>query len=432
MKRRGFLETVFGGVTAGIIGSKQSVAATAQIRPDNTSGTDGRNVNDRIKPISVSLKTLASGMQAPIDVAFAPDADRRYIADQDGRIYVHESNGLRDKLFLDLRDAIEFEGEKGLLGIALHPDFAKNRRLFVRYSAPRRPGTPADYSHTFVLASFTANPDGTQALRDSERPVLEIPEPASNHNGGCIRFGPDGYLYVAVGDGGGSGGGIGVQSTGQNVTEDLLGSILRIDVDGRDTSTEYTIPEDNPLVGTSGRDEYYAWGFRNPWRMSFDGSDLFVGDVGESQYEEVDLVVNGGNYGWKIKEGTDCLEDGCSDTVPTNVRGDEHLIDPIIEYPHFGRDVSGVSVIGGYVYRGSDFPLLNGTYIFGDYLANGRLFAATRSEDGGMWPTELVEVADEDKSKLDLILSFGRDNDGEVYVLAIGTDGGGFHRLTPP
>ncbi|WP_458187784.1 PQQ-dependent sugar dehydrogenase [Haladaptatus sp. NG-WS-4] len=415
MKRRGFLGTVLSGVTLGIGRIGESVAVAT----------------NRQAPASVGLETLASGMQAPVDVAFAPDADRRYIADQDGRIYVHESNGLRDELFLDLRDAIEFDGEKGLLGMALHPDFAENRRLFVRYSAPRRTGTPPDYSHTFVLASFTATSDGRRVLRDSERSVLEIPEPESNHNAGAIRFGPDGYLYVAVGDGGGGGGGVGLQSTGQDVTENLLGSILRIDVDGRDDGKQYAIPEDNPLVGTNGLNEHYAWGFRNPWRLSFDESDLFVGDVGESQFEEVDLVSKGDNYGWKIKEGTHCLEDGCPDTLPERVRGGERLIDPIIEYPHAEGDVSGVSVIGGHVYRGASVPALDGTYLFGDYQAAGRLFAATRPDDGGLWPTELVEVAGEDENKLDLLLSFGRDDDGEMYVLGIGTDGGGFHRVVP-
>ncbi|WP_435156966.1 PQQ-dependent sugar dehydrogenase [Haladaptatus sp. DFWS20] len=428
MRRRGVLKVIFGGVTGGTIGRIGSVATATDGRPADTGRAVGADAASGNAP-AIGLETLASGMQVPVDVAFAPDADRRYIADQDGRIYVHESSGRRDELFLDLRDAIEFEGEKGLLGIALHPDFAANRRMFVRYSAPRRTGTPPDYSHTFVLASFTVSPDGRRAVRDSERTVLEIPEPESNHNGGAIRFGPDGYLYVAVGDGGGGGGGIGVQSTGQDVSENLLGSILRIDVDGREDGKQYAIPEDNPLVGTDGLDEHYAWGFRNPWRMSFDGPDFFVGDVGETQYEEVDLVENGGNYGWKIKEGTHCLEDGCSNRVPAGARSGERLIDPIIEYPHSGAGVSGVSVIGGCVYRGATLPALNGTYIFGDYQAAGRLFAATRSDDGGLWPTELLDVVDEDTTKLGLVLSFGRDGDGEMYVLAIGVDGGGFHRL---
>ncbi|WP_233204226.1 PQQ-dependent sugar dehydrogenase [Halegenticoccus soli] len=383
-------------------------------------------------PASVGLRTVVTNLRVPLDVAFAPHTDRRYIADQVGIVYVHGAEGLREKPFLDLQDAIEFGTERGLLGIALHPGFNANKRVFVRYSAPRRPGTPSNYSHTFVLAEFEASDDGLRARRDSERTILEIPEPYPHHNGGAIAFGPDGYLYVAVGDGGGDGGGIGSESTGQDVTQNLLGSILRLDVDTREGAKNYAIPADNPLVDTVGLDEQYAWGFRNPWRMSFDEAGFFVGDVGENRYEEVNLVEKGGNYGWRIKEGTSCVTaSSCRDGTPiTDQRGDP-LIDPIISYPHSSAPISGASVIGGYVYRGSALPSLEGAYVFGDLIADSRLFAATRSTTGSQWLTRTVEIVSDDRTSLELIYSFGRDDDGELYVLGSATGVGSLFRLVP-
>ena len=393
-------------------------------------------------PGSVGLETLADGLQGPVDVAFAPDADRRYVVEQRGVAHVHEGDGLREEPFLDLRDDIVSGGERGHLGLSLHPDFAENRRLYVRYSAPRREGTPESYSHTFVLAEFEATRDGRRVRRDSERTVLEIPEPQGNHNAGDLAFGPDGYLYVAVGDGGAGGdrgtGHVedwydGVEGgNGQDVTENLLGSILRIDIDRREDGKPYAIPEDNPLVGREGLDEHYACGLRNPWRMSFDRGNLYVGDVGQNRYEEVSLVERGGNYGWNVMEATHCFgADDCPDETPPDVRGGEPLIDPIIEYPHSGEGVSGVSVIGGYVYRGTALPGLFGRYVFGDLGADGGLFVGTPTDDGGLWETRVVRVVDADAGKLGRILSFGRDADGEVYVLGIGSNGGGLHRVVP-
>ncbi|WP_368410729.1 sorbosone dehydrogenase family protein [Haladaptatus salinisoli] len=447
MKRRRFLEATLAGSLTGLAGCGRPAGRNA--RPNTTgaeatgtTGTSGTDATGGNPPDSVGLRTLATGMEAPLDVAFAPDADRRYIADQVGLVHLHDSNGLRDEPFLDLRDAVEAGGEKGLLGMALHPDFAENRRLFVRYTSPPRPGTPPNYSHTFVLSEFAATEDGGRAKRDSERVVLEIPEPQSNHNAGDIKFGADGYLYVAVGDGGGGGD----QGTGhvpdwydavdggngQDVTENLLGSILRIDVDNRANGKGYAVPDDNPLVDADGLDEHYAWGFRNPWRMSFDRGDFFVSDVGQSRYEEVSLVEKGGNYGWNVKEGTHCYEaDDCPGRTPGSVRGGEPLASPIIEYPHSGGPVSGISVIGGYVYRGSALPAMRGTYVFGDLQAEGRLFVATRPDDGGLWPTRVVAVAGNAGSKVERIFSFGRDDSGEMYVLGTGADGGGLHRIVP-
>jgi len=390
------------------------------------------------EPDAVALDTLASGLSNPLDVAFVPDANLRYIAEQPGTIRVHDGTSLRSTPLLDLRNTVEAGGEKGVLGVALHPEFASNRRLFVRYSAPSRAGTPSVYSHTFVLAEFTVSDDGLTARPDSERTILEIPEPQGNHNAGAIVFGSEGHLYVAVGDGG-AGGDQGVGhvddwydavdgGNGQDVTENLLGSILRIDVDSRDGAQEYAVPDDNPLVGRDGLDEQYAWGFRNPWRLAVDGADLYAGDVGQSSYEEVALVEKGGNYGWNVREGSHCYEAGdCPDTTPETVRDGEHLRDPVIEYPHGDAAVSGVSVIAGNVYRGEALPGLQEAYVFADYQAEGQLFVARKTDDG-LWPTDVLPVTDADASKLSQCLAFGR-HDGELYVLGNGEDGGGLHRI---
>ncbi len=463
--RRQVLATVLAGATAGLAGcgNRLGLGDPGENVPSPTGTPTTDAATPAELPDAVGLETVATGFEAPLDLAVAPDADRRYVADQVGAIYAVGPDGRADEPALDLRDAVDFGGEKGLLGVALHPEFASNRRAFVRYSAPPRSGTPDGYSHTFVLAEFAATDDGSRLRRDSERTILEIPEPQGNHNAGDLAFGPDGYLYVAVGDGGaggdrgpghvddwydGNGGG-----NGQDVTENLLGSILRIDVDGEGENRPYAVPDGNPLVGSGGRDEHYAWGLRNPWRMSFDvrdpdagedGWDLYVADVGQNRYEEVNLVERGGNYGWNVREATHCFGGSdCPDATPASVRGGEPLLDPVIEYAHTGDGVSGISVIGGYVYRGSAVPGLSETYVFGDYRANGRLFVATRpggggtstgtqdDTDDGLWPTQVVPVADADAGKLGRLLGFGRDADGEVYVLGTGDDGGGVYRIAP-
>ncbi|MFC7081741.1 PQQ-dependent sugar dehydrogenase [Halorussus caseinilyticus] len=445
--RRRFLSVAAVGAAAGLAGCSESADEPGGQATTDSSGTETATTGDL--PESVGLETLATGFDVPLDVAFAPETDRRYVADQQGRVFVHESGGLREEPFLDLRDTVTVGSETGLLGIALHPDFAENRRAFVRYSAPPRDGTPGGYSHTFVLAEFEVGDDGRRAKRDSERTILEIPEPQGNHNAGSVVFGPDGYLYVGVGDGG-SGGDRGAGhvedwydavggGNGQDVTENLLGSVLRIDVDGESSGDRnYAIPDDNPFAGDgAGLPEHFAWGFRNPWRMAFDRGRLLVADVGQSGYEEVSLVERGGNYGWNVREGTHCYSaDDCPDRTPDDVRGGERLRDPVIEYPHSGEGVTGVSVIGGQVYRGSALPDLSGTYLFADLAARGRLFAAMPSGgdgggDGGLWTTRVVDAADDDAGKVGRVYSFGRDADGEIYVLASGDDGGGLHRVVP-
>lgn len=392
---------------------------------------------------TVGLETVVEGLEQPLDFSYVPDSELRYVATRPGEILVIDDGDLRGEPLLDIRERVVGGGERGLLGVALHPEFAENGRIFVRYSSAPREETPDGYSHTFVLSEFEVNDDMTHADADTERTILEIPQPQSNHNAGDLAFGPDGYLYVPTGDGGGGGdtgnghppdwydaneGG-----NGQDVTDNLLGSVLRIDVDDTEGDDNYAVPDDNPLVGSEGLDEHYAWGLRNPWRISFDEGDLYVADVGQNRYEEINIVERGGNYGWNVREGAHCYNaSDCPTSTPDDVHGGEPLVDPILEYPHSGEGITGVSVIGGYVYRGSSVPELNGRYVFGDLQPRGRLFVGIPpNEDGGEndggWSLEHVNLTSDASERLGRILSFGRDEDGEMYVLG----SGGLHKVVP-
>jgi glucose/arabinose dehydrogenase len=398
-------------------------------------------------PDAVRLEPVATGFTSPIAVEATDDGQRRFVVDQAGRIWLHDTSGLRDRAYLDLRDRmIDVVGgysERGLLGMALHPNFGENGRFFVRYSAPRRPDTPNDYSHTFVLSEFVADPGARRVDLDTERTILEIPQPQGNHNAGAIVFGPDGYLYVATGDGGGANdAGNGhvddwydevTGGNGQDVANNLLGSILRIDVDDTQGDLAYAIPEDNPLVGKPGLDEHFAWGFRNPWRMSFTDGDLYAADVGQNQFEEVDLVRKGANYGWNVREGAHCFRaDSCPDATPDGKR----LRDPIVEYSHASGDgdPGGLAVIGGYLYRGDAVSGLQDRYVFADWRSNGRLYVAT-PRDEGLWPIETVSIANaSDDAVGRYVLAFGRGPGDELFVATsdesgvVGTSGA-IHRL---
>jgi glucose/arabinose dehydrogenase len=438
MRRRTVLATLAAGA-AGLAGCSQGApeGGNSSSRAGSDSGTGVGTAIDGV-PDAVGLDTVADGLRAPLDIAFAPDADRRYIAEQQGVIHVHESNGVRATPLLDLRETVVTGFEQGLLGVALHPAFADNRRLFVRYSAPVRGETANGNSHTFVLAEFTVAADGRTVVPGSERTVLEVPEPQGNHNAGSIVFGPEGYLYVGVGDGGAAddqGGGHAGDwygavpgGNGQDVTENLLGSVLRLDVDGREGDRGYAVPDDNPLVGRAGLDEHYAWGFRNPWRLSVDGDTLYAGDVGQNRYEEIDRVERGGNYGWNVREGRHCFgTQDCPDSTPEDVRGGERLRDPVLEYPHDSDGVTGISVIIGNVYRGSAVPGLDGRFVFADYRANGRLFVADPADD---WASGVLPLGG--GVTVEQVLSVDRGPAGEMYVLGTGeSGGGGVYRVAP-
>ena len=294
--------------------------------------------------------------------------------------------------FLDIRERVSDRGnEEGLLGLAFDPGHAENGYLYVYYSAadPRRS----------VLSRYTVPPGSTAADPESELVLLEIPQPFSNHNGGQIAFGPEGYLYVGLGDGGRAGDPFG---NGQDKST-LLGSILRIDVGTVGERGGYGIPPDNPFraAGDGSRPEIWAYGLRNPWRFSFDPEtgDLWAADVGQNLYEEVDLIEPGGNYGWNVMEGNSCFSPrtGCST---------EGLTRPVVQY---GRE-DGCSITGGYVYRGSRLPSLRGAYVYGDFCS-GRIWALRF--DGSV-VTEHLELVDSELR----ISSFGLDESGELYILS--------------
>jgi glucose/arabinose dehydrogenase len=418
---------------------------------------------------TVRIETLTKGkLTAPLDFGVPPGESGRYfIADRVGQVYVHESGTLNEEPFIDVSGKLtEITGEMGLLGMAFHPNYGDNRKFYLRYSAPSREGTPEDFDHTEVLSEFTASEDGSTAAIDSERTILEIPSPRDTHNAGAIIFGPDdGHLYVAMGDGGGAHDtGIGHVSdwyerfeggNGQDVTENLLGSILRIDVDSREDGKAYGIPDDNPLVDRPGLDEQFAWGFRNPWRMGFSDGTLFASDVGQNAFEEINIVEKDKNYGWNVREGTHCFKPGpegsrnppesCPTKLPPDVRGGERLIPPIVEYPHSvdGQGV-GSAAIGGYLYQRDAIPALAGNYVFGDFrktketeTPTGSLLSATSSTDGDLWEVNELSIENTDNGFVGgYILAMGRDNDDRLYVLTTANPGseatGAVHRIVPP
>lgn len=385
-------------------------------------------------PEQIGLEPVAGGFTMPVALTSPGDGTGRlFVADSIGLIRVVDADGrLLDEPFLDITDRVvrlrPGYDERGLLGLAFHPEFAENGRFFVYYSAPLRDGAPDGWDHTSRISEFAVRADDrNQADPDSERVVLEVDQPQSNHNGGSIAFGPDGYLYIPLGDGGGArdvGRGHPPVGNGQDI-DTLLGSILRVDVDGPEP---YGVPADNLFVGKAGRDEIYAYGLRNPWRMTFDaggGHRLFAGDAGQYLWESVKIIVPGGNHGWNLREGNHAFDPAnpreSPEKVPRTGRRGEPLIPAIIEYPNASQPGGiGAAVIGGYVYRGSTIPDLFGRYIFGDWSragaeGDGIVFIATE-KPGGIWDFTEVEVA-ESRTVGAYVLALGEDADHELYVL---------------
>ncbi len=343
----------------------------------------------------------------PVDLQHAgDDSDKLYVVEQAGRIlsFDNDPSVSTTQVLLDIREQVRDNGnEEGLLGLAFHPDFEVNGYFFVNYTAsdPRRT----------VISRYTANASDDAALvAESEVIVLEYDQPYGNHNGGQIAFGPDGFLYIAAGDGGSSGDPL---QNGQN-RNTLLGSILRIDVDNPTDGRAYGIPPNNPFAGQGARfkEEIYAYGLRNPWRFSFDVAtgDLWAGDVGQNELEEIDLIVAGGNYGWNIREANQCYS-------PADNCQTEGLIDPIIQY---GRS-SGGSITGGYVYRGSTIPEYFGKYFYADF-SSGKIWMLTMN---GATVVENVELINTNLR----ISSFGVDRANELYICAFD---GRIYRLAHP
>jgi len=345
-----------------------------------------------------------SSFNRPIDLTYAPDGtDRIFIVEQQGRIRVLDTSRSTPTLFLDIASRVTgTANEEGLLGLAFHPDYAQNGYFYVYYSVvfPRRRSVIARYS----VSAADANRGDTA----SELKILEIEQPYSNHNGGKLAFGPDGYLYIGVGDGGSGGD---PDGNGQN-RRTLLGTILRIDVDNPQSGLQYGVPRDNPFVGVGGgvREEIWAYGLRNPWRFSFDrvSGDLWAGDVGQNAVEEIDLVTRGGNYGWRGMEGNRCYDRTVGCPGPD-------FIAPVIDYQQGGTHCS---VTGGVVYRGSRLPELYGAYIYGDYCS-GVIWA--------LWwdGTRVTDQRELVRSGLS-ISAFGEDENGELYIVDLS---GGIYQL---
>ena len=356
-------------------------------------------------PATLTVERIVSGLSSPVGVVNAGDGSGRlFVVQRGGQVRVIDTDGnLSPTPFFDIASRIVAGGEQGLLGLAFHPGFAANGRLFVDYT---RAGDGAT-----VISELTASADRGTASPASERILLTIAQPFSNHNGGEIAFGRDGYLYIGMGDGGSGGD---PQGNGQN-RQVLLGKILRIDVNAAHaTGKEYAIPSTNPYApgGISpgaGLPEIWAYGVRNPWRFSFDraNGDLYIGDVGQDAWEEVDRQPAGSrggeNYGWNAFEGTHCFHN-CSGVS---------YVPPIVEYSHG----SGCSVTGGYVYRGSAQPALKGIYVFGDYCS-GHLLTLV----AGAGKKAIKDVASTGLS----ISSFGEAESGEIYLVDV--QGGGLYR----
>ncbi|HET6521006.1 MAG TPA: PQQ-dependent sugar dehydrogenase [Geminicoccaceae bacterium] len=340
------------------------------------------------------VPVVARGLSQPLFVTHAGDGSGRlFVLEQPGRIRIIERGALAARPFLDITARVLLGGERGLLGLAFHPDYPTNGRYFVNYT--RRPDGAT------VVAEFRVSPSDPDRSAPAGRVLLTVAQPFANHNGGMLAFGPDGFLYIALGDGGGAGD---PRNRAQDPDE-LLGKILRIDVDrGR----PYAVPRGNPFAAAGGgRPEIFALGLRNPWRFSFDreAGDLYAADVGQRTIEEVNVIRRGGNYGWRSMEGTRCFRPP-TDCDRTGLRP------PIAEYAHGG---GRCSVTGGYVYRGRAVPALTGTYVYGDYCS-GEVFGLRMRRPAVLLRTNLR------------IASFGEDEAGELYVV---DRGGGVHRIAP-
>ncbi len=370
-------------------------------------------------PVSaaVDLVEVTGGLSQPVAVANAGDGSGRlFVLERAGRVRIVDAGGsLLPTPFLDIdADVLSNFSERGLLGIAFHPDYAVNGRFFVYYTVDAGAGDPLDDGDS-VLEELTVSADPDLADPASRRVILTAAQPDWNHNGGQLAFGPDGYLYLALGDGGGSGDTYG---NGQNRAS-LLGAILRLDVDGDDfpgdDSRNYAIPPDNPFVSDpTGADEIWSWGLRNPWRFSFDRctGDMFIGDVGQNVYEEIDLqragTLGGVNWGWNECEGMHPFA-GSGAICGTDADG---FAPPILEYTHGGSPFR-CSVTGGYRYRGNLQPELAGLYLYGDYCA-GTVWAAAEAPDGTWSESVLVQGGPD-------ISAFGEGEDGELYLAGYDT-----------
>ena len=337
----------------------------------------------------IGVKPIVTGLANPVAITHAGDGSGRlFITRKGGKVIVYDGTKVLPEPFVDLSSLVSTVGEQGLLSVAFHPSYENNGFFFVNYT---------DTNGDTVIARYSVSSDLNVADQNSAFVILNITQPFRNHNGGQLQFGPDGYLYIGMGDGGSAGD---TQNNAQNPGK-LLGKLLRVDVDGE---VPYAIPTSNPFVGNSeALDEIWALGLRNPWRFSFDRQtgDLFIGDVGQRTWEEVNFQSanspGGENYGWRLMEGTHCFN-------PATECNDGTLTLPIIEYDHS----LGCSITGGYRYRGSRNRDLYGVYLYADYCT-GRIWGAKEDGNGGWMITELLDTDFR-------ITTFGEDESGEIYV----------------
>lgn len=347
--------------------------------------------SDGASDVSLAVEEVATGLSRPLHLTSPAGDPRLFVVEQGGTVRVVREDGtLQQEPYLDLTSRVQSGGEQGLLSLVFHPEFADNGRFFVNFT---------DGSGDTRVEEFDVDPAASTLPQTPGDSVLGVEQPYSNHNGGLLKFGPDGMLWIGLGDGGSGGD---PQGNGQDPAT-LLGSMLRVDVDA---GSPYTVPSDNPFVGESGRDEVFAYGLRNPWRFAFDRSRglLYVADVGQSSWEEVSVIPAdsaGVNFGWNVMEGAHCYEADSCDT--------SGLLLPVVEY---SAD-EGCAIIGGEVYRGDAIPELRGHYFYADFCSL-RLRSFTY-EDG-----EAREQTSWDVGEVGRPLGFGRDSDGEVYLLVEG------------
>jgi len=351
-------------------------------------------------PPELELVEIVSGLSSPVVIGHAGDGSGRlFVVEQAGRIRIIENGSLLPTPFLDISSTVSSGGEKGLLGLAFDPDYSTNGDFYVHY-------TRTDDAN--VIAHYSADPSSSNSADTVGTVLLTQAQPRSNHNGGQIAFGPDGYLYIAIGDGGKQGD---PDDNAQNM-QTFLGKILRIAVDG---ASPYTVPPTNPYVGNANAfDEIWQPGLRNPWRFSFDRQtgDLFIGDVGQNTWEEINHApapsAGGENWGWRCFEASHSYN-------PAGCGPAGNYVMPILEYPH-GSPTFHCSVTGGYVYRGPSAPGLNGAYLFGDYCS-GIIWAAEYDDGAGTWTAVELDFPQSTTS----LLTFGEDEEGNVYLGRSGT-----------
>lgn len=394
-------------------------------------------------PKGIDLKLVADGFVSPVELLSSHHSERLYVVDQIGKVWVLDRTGYkRPDPFLDISSRLvslnpDYD-ERGLIGFALHPNFKINGRCYAYYQLPPAPGGPvpgASWNNRCRISEFRVFEDMFRVDLSTEKVLLEFDDPQSNHNGGSLVFGHDNYLYISIGDGGGAndtGPGhvsdwytVNAGGNAQNIEANFLGKILRIDVE---SGSPYGIPAGNPFIDKPGKDEIFAFGFRNPYRMTFDKEgdhDLIVADAGQALWEEISVVQKGGNYGWNVKEGNHCFNAADSSKVlagcPTVDDRGKAFIDPVLELKNWQNPLGGKAsaIIGGYMYRGEKIENWKGKYVFGTFsqtptTPNGELFIATPG--GTSWQYEEAVLKNNPDDLGYYLKGFGQDDDNELYI----------------